>query len=112
MIACPPVIVAAVFEMLKEPQDLIECKRVKSDLSEPARHISRDESEKQTQYISIGFDGGRPETFLQREFVGEECVKQGPERGRTHDITFWMSGSAQRSNRWLASVRRSVVIVR
>src|SRR5258708_6176040 len=37
VVACPPVIVADVFEVLKEPQDAVECESVKGDLGEPTR---------------------------------------------------------------------------
>ena len=80
MVACSPMIVAVVFEMLKEPQDAVECKRIEGNLREPTRHIGRDKAEKEPQGIPMPLDGGRPEAFLQREFVGEECMKQGAKR--------------------------------
>lgn len=49
-------IVASVFEMLEKPQDAVERERVESDLREPARHIGRDESEKEPQGISVALD--------------------------------------------------------
>jgi hypothetical protein len=90
VVACSPMIVAVVFEMLKEPQDAVECKRIDGNLREPTRHISRDKAEKKPQSIPMRLDGGRPEAFLKREFVGEECMKQGAKRGkrgRTHVVT-------------------------
>jgi hypothetical protein len=76
MIACPPVIVTGVSEMLKEPQDAFERERVEGDLREPARHIGCDEGEKQPQSVSMRLDRGRPETLLEGEFVGQERVEQ------------------------------------
>jgi hypothetical protein len=75
VVACSPVIVAVVFEMLKEPQDPVECKHIESDLREATRHIGRDKDEKEPQGIPIRLDGGRPEAFLKWEFGGEECMK-------------------------------------
>ena len=66
VVACPPVIVADVFEMLEEPQDAVERERIEGDLREPTRHIAREEGEKETQGISVGLDGGRPEALLER----------------------------------------------
>jgi hypothetical protein len=99
VVACPPVIVADVFEMLEEPQDAIERQRVEGDLRKPTRHIVREEGEKETQGISMGLDGGRPKALLEREFVGEERMQQGAKRGRIHSVTSWISGSTERSNR-------------
>jgi hypothetical protein len=99
VVACPPVIVADVFEMLEEPQDAVERERVEGDLREPTRHIVREEGEKETQGISMGLDGGRSEALLERELVGEERMKQGAKRGRIHNVTLWMSGSTHLSNR-------------
>src|SRR4029434_1202425 len=96
VVACAPMIVALIFEMLEESQDALERKCFEGDLREPARHIGRDEGEKQPQGISISLDGARPEALLKRQFVGEKGVKQSPKRRSTHDVTFRMSGSAQR----------------
>ena len=41
MVACAPVIVAVVFEMLEESQDAVERERLEGDLREPAWHIGR-----------------------------------------------------------------------
>jgi hypothetical protein len=79
VVACPPVIVAAVFEMLEKPEDAIERQCVQCDLREPTRHIGGDEREKEPQRIAMGFDGGRPEALLERELVREEGVEQGAE---------------------------------
>jgi hypothetical protein len=79
VVASPPVIVAAVFEMLEKPEDAIECQRVGRDLRESTPRIGRDEREKEPHPIAIGFDGGRPEALLERELVSEEGVEQGAE---------------------------------
>jgi len=99
VVARPPVIVADVFEMLEEPQDTIEAERIEGDLREPTRHIGRNEDEKEPQGIPMGLDRARPEALLEWELVGEKRVEQGAKRGRTHSVTSWMRGSAQRSNR-------------
>ena len=99
MVACAPMIVALVFQVLEESQDAIERQRFEGDLRQPARHIACEECEKQPQRIAISLDRARPKALLQREFVGEESVKQRAKRRRTHDLTLRMSGSAQCSKR-------------
>lgn len=99
VVARPPMIVPGVFQMLEEPQDAIERERLEGDLRKPAGHIGSNEVDKKPQSIPISLDGGWSQAFLKGEFVGKECVEQGAKRGRTHGVTWWMSGLAQFSNR-------------
>lgn len=99
VVACPPMIVACVFEMLEEPQDAVERERLEGDLRKPTGHIGGNEADKKPQSIPMSLDGGCSKALSQGELVGKECVEQGGKRGRTHGVTWWMSGFAQFSNR-------------
>jgi hypothetical protein len=79
VVACPPVIVAAVFQMLEKAEDALERQGVERDLCQPTRHIGGHEGQKEPQPIAIGLDGGRPEALLEWQLVGEEGVEQGAE---------------------------------
>jgi hypothetical protein len=99
VVARTAVIVTGVFQVLKEALNTVERQRIKGNLTETTRHISGDEDEEKPQSIAVRLNRGWPQTFTQRQFVGEERMKEGAQRWRCHDGTSRSSGAAQRSNR-------------
>jgi hypothetical protein len=72
----PPMIVSRGLEILEEPEDPVEREGLAGDLREPARHVARDEHEKEAKPVSVRFDGRRPQPSLDRELVHQESLDQ------------------------------------